>query len=663
MSSRPAHIPALDGVRAVAILMVVAFHLAPLAVPGGFIGVDVFFVLSGYLITAGLLREHASGGVSFRAFWERRIRRLLPVLALVVLACTSAALVVGGDLLVDVDRQVLGAATFSSNWLAITGGDSYFAALAPQLFANLWSLAVEEQFYLVWPLLLVALLAVLRRRWAAGAAAAIAGLSAGAMALGFRADADPTAVYYATHTRVFGLMVGAVVAFVAARWTWAPASRGIGWVRRGAPWALGALLLAAAALPWESAVTYRGGLLAVSVAAAVVVLALVTPGAAPGLLVRALATPPAVWVGRRSYGMYLWHWPILVLLTQMFAPQYRDGSGVPFVWTTTIVLTVALSAASYRWVERPVVELGWRGAARALRAWALPVAPGERGPLHPRAVAVAAGLVVTVSMTTAAAAIAPRESATERQILAGQALVIEGDEEDEESDERPATEPPTTVTPAPSSPPAAPDPTPEAVVAVPEPEATPSPQASPPEAPSVEAAAPDAPAAEQEPAAPVDGRQVTVIGDSVTLASAAALAEALPKARIDADVARPMAEAPALLKELERKGKLRDVVVLSLATNSTLTDKQMDDVMAVVGPDRQVVLVNGFAERRWIRGTNKELARAAERYPNVAVADWAGTIKKHTDELAGDGIHPSEAGARRYARLVHDACVEAAARL
>src|SRR5690606_35109202 len=86
VSSRPAHIPALDGVRAVAILMVVAFHLAPLAVPGGFIGVDVFFVLSGYLITAGLLREHASGGVSFRAFWERRIRRLLPALALVVLA-------------------------------------------------------------------------------------------------------------------------------------------------------------------------------------------------------------------------------------------------------------------------------------------------------------------------------------------------------------------------------------------------------------------------------------------------------------------------------------------------------------------------------------------------------------------------------------------------
>src|SRR5690606_8594340 len=118
---------------------------APFAVPGGFIGVDVFFVLSGYLITAGLLREHAAGGVSFRDFWVRRVRRLLPALALVVLTCTSVALVVGGDLLVDVDRQVLGAATFSSNWLAITGGDSYFAALAPQLFANLWSLAVEEQ--------------------------------------------------------------------------------------------------------------------------------------------------------------------------------------------------------------------------------------------------------------------------------------------------------------------------------------------------------------------------------------------------------------------------------------------------------------------------------------------------------------------------------------
>ena len=146
-SERPsARFAGLDGLRAVAVGLVVVYHLFPPALlPGGFIGVDVFFVISGFLITSLLLREHdTTGRVGLGRFWLRRARRLLPALALVVLVCSALAWLIGGDVLVDVDRQALGAATFAYNWVSIAGGSGYFADAAPELFRNFWSLGVEE---------------------------------------------------------------------------------------------------------------------------------------------------------------------------------------------------------------------------------------------------------------------------------------------------------------------------------------------------------------------------------------------------------------------------------------------------------------------------------------------------------------------------------------
>ena len=156
----------LDGLRAIAVLAVIVYHFVPVAAPGGYLGVDVFFVISGFLITSLLLRERArTGGVAVSRFWLRRARRLLPALTLVVLVSGAAAALIGGDVLVHLGSQVLGAATFSSNWLYIAQGSSYFDGTSPDLFRNLWSLAVEEQFYLVWPGLLLLVL-LLRASWA-----------------------------------------------------------------------------------------------------------------------------------------------------------------------------------------------------------------------------------------------------------------------------------------------------------------------------------------------------------------------------------------------------------------------------------------------------------------------------------------------------------------
>lgn len=158
--SRP-HYGGLDGLRAIAVGLVLVYHLFPGVLPGGFLGVDIFFVISGFLITSLLLHEYTfEGKIRLGMFWRRRARRLLPALALVLLVCIALGLVIGGDLLVGIGAQLAGAAFFVNNWVYIATGADYFAKDNPELFRNTWSLSIEEQFYLVLPLMLLALLAV-----------------------------------------------------------------------------------------------------------------------------------------------------------------------------------------------------------------------------------------------------------------------------------------------------------------------------------------------------------------------------------------------------------------------------------------------------------------------------------------------------------------------
>ncbi|HQA22115.1 MAG TPA: acyltransferase, partial [Rhodoglobus sp.] len=351
-------LPGLDGLRAIAVIVVIAFHFVPAAAPGGYLGVDVFFVISGFLITTLLLRERSrTGRVSVPRFWLRRARRLLPALAVVVLTCGAAAAVIGGDVLVHLGSQVLGAATFSSNWLYIVQGTSYFATTSPELFRNLWSLAVEEQFYLLWPGLLILLLFV-RWRWLRVVIVSLLAVSSAvAMALLFTPPGDATRVYYGTDTHSFGLALGAAVAIaiegrMPARWL----SRTLALIGAVAAGALVALALAMA--PDDPFVT-RGGLALVAALTALAIAGAISPGSWLG---RGLDVAPLRWVGERSYGLYLWHWPVLVL--------FVAGLPVDAPWwvapSAALAVTVAASWASYRWLELPVRQLGFRGAVASI---------------------------------------------------------------------------------------------------------------------------------------------------------------------------------------------------------------------------------------------------------------------------------------------------------
>jgi peptidoglycan/LPS O-acetylase OafA/YrhL len=394
LGSRPSatgstRILGLDGLRAVAVALVLGFHFGVRWLGGGFVGVDVFFVLSGYLITGLLLSEFARRDrIGLGAFWLRRARRLLPALLLVVVAViVMVRFAEPAGAFPDMRSASLAALFYLSNWWQIGASGNYFAATgAVSPLTHTWSLAVEEQFYLVWPLVVLAVL-----HWSSGfvrgvrtvLAVAVVGVVASAteMALLFRPGANATRVYFGTDTHAQSVLVGAALACVL---TLIERRRGLAgmdpeartpvarrWLTAGGVTGLVVLVLAARVLSGSSSLTYRGGFVIVSLAAAAVVVAVVTvPHGGPS---RVLSMRALVWLGTISYGIYLWHFPVFVYLD-----AGRTGTRGPLLLAVRTVATVAVAAASFYLVERPVIEgrfwRSTRAAAPALVALAVTVA-------------------------------------------------------------------------------------------------------------------------------------------------------------------------------------------------------------------------------------------------------------------------------------------------
>jgi peptidoglycan/LPS O-acetylase OafA/YrhL len=346
------YVPAFDGLRAVAVLAVMMFHAQPGWLPGGFLGVDIFFVLSGYLITRLLLVEYgAHGRIAWGRFYRRRARRLVPALMLMLVAyCAWMSLVPGVDMAAHVGEALL-AFLYVSNWVRA------FDAHALYYLGHTWSLAVEAQFYLLWPLLV---LWVLRRNAAPtslAAWAAVLALASWGARLGLLWSGAPLErMYNGLDSHADGLMAGALLAT-----GWSGASR---WWEQLPAWVRRAMLATAVALlgaliaradwtsPWMSGLGY------VAVSLTVVLLLLALGSAQPSLLGRVLSMRLLVWIGTISYGLYLWHFPVLRVLR-----DWELGD-----WTIVLAgfaLTFALAAASYRFVERPLLRR--RGGVRAER--------------------------------------------------------------------------------------------------------------------------------------------------------------------------------------------------------------------------------------------------------------------------------------------------------
>lgn len=380
----------VQGLRAVAVLAVIGDHV--LGRPaGGFVGVDVFFVISGYLITGLLLREHArTGTISFRGFYARRVRRILPNAALTLAATVVAtAVLVGGARFVETVKDAVWAALCVVNWRFAAQGTDYFQeGLPPSPLQHFWSLAVEEQFYFVWPWLMVALIALAVRRGRGrhrslvlGAAMTVVVLASLAWALA-QTDAAPTYAFFSTATRVWELGVGALVAIGGS----ALAAR-LGRARPALAWVgLAGIGVALVVVRPEAGFPAPWALLPVLSTALVIVAGDGAKG--PWLL----TNRPATYVGDLSYSLYLWHWPVVVLLPALLAPTSS--------WFAPVALVLGVGAAvlAFYLVEDPVRRLGARPATGA--AAAHPRATG-RTLVRAGVASLAAVAVVAVGCTTA----------------------------------------------------------------------------------------------------------------------------------------------------------------------------------------------------------------------------------------------------------------------
>lgn len=644
---RQFYIPALDGLRALAVLAVFVYHVDERRFTGGFLGVDLFFVISGYVITLGLLDEwQARGSIDLSEFWWRRARRLMPAAGTLILVTMGLTAAFFPDRMASLRGEAVAAMAYVANWYLVFHSMPYFETLsAPSMLRHLWSLAVEEQFYLLWPPLLAGALRVLPIRWVFAGTVALAVGSVVLLGVLYEADASADRLYYGTDTRGFALLGGAALAFV-----WKPRLSPSGFGRRDVVSGfLGTLCLAVfAVLCWRLngsyEFMYQGGL---ALAALVSLGAVAMCARADNAYTRMLESRPLRWLGKRSYSAYLWHWPVVLMLPVQSALL---GGLVPTIamYLAAAALTLAAAEVSYRWIETPFREGRVLQFAAALRE----VRGARRGVVLAGAT-MSALAILSLSVTVARARVPepPSYLAVPRMNGVLTADSLNG------ATESPAISSTPTVTPTPLTSSTLP-----ASIVGPLPpgitiegggvlgQTSSSTNTSP------------TPATPPVPQAPLpvttvvpSGDIVTAIGDSVMLGAAHALARAFGVVDLDAEAGRSASAVVDVLRERAAVGRVGSVVVIQVGDNGALRADRLDEALTLLNGARRVVIVNLRVPRAWEAPNNVILADLVRRHPNAVLVDWYAASEGHSEYLYDDQIHLKPEGAAVYASLIAEA--------
>ena len=611
------YVPGLDGLRALAVIAVITYHANREWLGGGFLGVEVFFVISGYLITLLLIAERErTGAVSLGNFWVRRARRLLPALFTLLIGTITYCALFNRDYLGKLRGDVIGGVLYVANWFQMWTGSSYTSEGEFAPLRHLWSLAVEEQFYIIWPLVMFLLLRNMRSRtlpiigfFFTGIAAVIAVYTAVTFRTGPIDTIENTPeqfmsffgrevlrtdfLYLGTVSRASGLLLGAALATAWRPWSIRRARAGAN--ANGLDF-LGILGLASLAyMCWTFretisteagtegyALLYRGGLILVALATILVIATVTHPRSRLGKYV--IGTPLLVWIGKRSYGLYLYHWVVF--------QAYRKSAGMPLEpreFVALMAITAVLTEASYQFIETPI-RTG--RALAAYRAWRMR-SGGVRGPLP---------------VVFATLAIVPVFSVV--SMVGAQVNLEENEKNFKDNEGAVVTIPPTTVPVGTTTLPAV---VPTTV--------------------------------------PVARFDVFAVGDSVMLGSARKLSSY--GITVDAAKNRQVSSGAQVLDYRSKTGELGDNVVIHLGTNGRTTAATFDLVMKPLSKVKRVIVLTVRVPGSPYSDKNNAIITALPLvYPNVTVLDWEALSKGRKDWFASDGIHPNALGQDNYVGFI-----------
>ena len=635
---RMPYLPALDGLRAIAVGFVLLYHgrdavdlPAVLRPSGGFLGVEMFFVISGFLITSLLVHEQErSGSIDIPAFWLRRARRLLPALYGFLLGAIAMAALFAPDAMAKIRSEILGALLYVSNWLLIFRDESYFESSArPSFLRHLWSLAIEEQFYILWPLFVLAGLRLFSRKQMAWLTLVGVIMSTVVMWILFeRVEpfGDVTSVYFRTDSRAAGLLVGSAAAFVWRPWSSVlekpdefSAPRVL-WIDIAGAVALAFMIgtqywFTDDLVEWgKYEVLFRGGFLLTSVPTLVVISAVAIPRSQLGAI---LGWRPFVWIGARSYGIYLWHWPVF----QMTRPGLDvENAG----WETFVVrlaITVALAELSYTLLEQSVRE--GRFTAKL-----------GRHVSDPRK-AMGWGGIALVGLALAALFL-PITNRQSPDQLAGFVQLTEAHLDGRDQGlARNAVEPASTGDARTAPVNSVADPISESI--------------GPPSAMAL--------ASVQGPTnLPTPGARsgnVVVVGDSVAIGASSELSKIGDQVVVDAEVGRQWWHAPQYIDQLDTDHSDADYVVVHLGNNGSLNTQMFDDLMRSIGEGPRVIFATVSVPRSWESTVNAAIREGVNRWSQQALlADWNRVAEGHPEFFASDGVHLNRPGQRALRDLL-----------
>lgn len=630
IKSSSRYMAGLDGLRAVAVIGVIFYHLNLSFLPGGFLGVGVFFVLSGYLITNLISAEwERNKKVDFENFMIRRARRLFPALLIMVVLVMCYVTIFLGNRLQSIKGDAISSILYYNNWYLIFRHVSYFAKFGPPSpFGHMWSLSVEGQFYMIWPILLILAFRYIKKNnllflLTLGLSLA----SVVTMALLYKPGMDPSRVYYGTDTRAFALLIGSALALI---WPSRKLKMDIKRINRIFLESIGIIGLITIIIMFfvineYDPFLYQGGMFILSIATALLIASLAHPSTWLG---KALGCKPLKWLGARSYGIYLWHFPIIALTNPLV-----NTNGIN-IWRAIMQITasILLAAISWKYVEGPIRhgvlnniklqfklklndEKGFKNILKGitLKAWVT---------------LTALILVIGVFLIgiTGIAPFASTSTVAERNKYNGQVISkkvqTNGSKSslNEDVGEKP---------------------TPHNITVNDQNKKT-----------NTENTNTNNDKTSTNNKDIQDCNGITLIGDSISLDTEPYFKKLLPGIVVDGKVGRQLYQAQDVVNQLKANGELGKKVIIELGTNGSFTEKQLTDLIKSLGSTKQIILVNVRVPRPWERLVNDTLAKVASKYPHVTLVDWYKASAGHNSFFSPDAVHLEPSGAEFYADLV-----------